>query len=73
LQEIGARSVNVGEKRWVILAIVIIVIGVTVGILHQLGYVPLWVSTTSTVLMGIAAISAAIIATRASNRNDHHG
>ena len=62
-----------GEKRWVMLAVLIIVIGVVVGILHQLGMVPLWVSTTSTVLMGIAAITAAIIATRASKRNETNG
>ena len=54
-------------------AIVVIVAGVVVGILHQLGHVPLWLSTTSTVLMGIAAISAAIVATRASNRNENNG
>lgn len=64
---------NPGEKRWVMLAVLVIVVGVVVGILHQLGYVPLWVSTTSTVLMGVAAITAAIIATRASNRNEHNG
>ena len=64
---------SAGEKRWVILAVVIIVIGVTVGILHQLGYVPLWVSTTSTVLMGIAALGAALIAARASSRNEIDG
>ncbi len=64
---------NSGEKKWVLFAIVVIIAGVIVGILHQLGYVPLWVSTTSTVLMGIAAISAAIVATRASNRNENNG
>lgn len=62
-----------GEKKWVVFAIFVIVAGVVVGILHQLGHVPLWLSTTSTVLMGIAAISAAIVATRASNRNDLNG
>ncbi len=62
-----------GEKKWVLFAIVVIIAGVIVGILHQLGYVPLWISTTSTVLMGIAAISAAIVATRASNRNENNG
>ena len=62
-----------GEKKWVLFAIVVIIVGVIVGILHQLGYVPLWISTTSTVLMGIAAISAAIVATRASNRNENNG
>ncbi len=62
-----------GEKLWVMLAVLIIVIGVTVGILHQLGYVPLWVSTTSTVLMGIAALGAALIAARASSRNEKNG
>lgn len=62
-----------GEKKWVMFAIVVIVAGVIVGILHQLGYVPLWISTTSTVLMGIVAISAAIVATRASNRNENNG
>ena len=62
-----------GEKKWVLFAIVVIVAGVIVGILHQIGVVPLWLSTTSTVLMGIAAISAAIVATRASNRNENNG
>ncbi len=62
-----------GEKKWVVLAIIVIIVGVIVGILHQIGYVPLWLSTTSTVLMGVAAITAAIIATRASNRNENNG
>ena len=62
-----------GEKKWVLFAIIVIIAGVIVGILHQIGYVPLWMSTTSTVLMGIAAISAAIVATRASNRNENNG
>ena len=62
-----------GGKIWVLIAVLVIVIGVCVGIMHQLGYVPLWVSTTSTVLMGVAAITAAIIATRASNRNEKNG
>ena len=64
---------NPAEKRWVILAFVVILIGVVVGILHQAGIVPVLVSTVSTVLMGVAAITAAIIATRASNRNDNNG
>jgi hypothetical protein len=65
--------VSRAEKRWVLLAVLIILIGVSVGILHQIGYVPLWASTTSTVLMGAAALGAALIAARASYRNEKNG
>lgn len=71
----ATRSITMSsaERKWVMFAVLIIVIGVIMGILHQIGYVPLWLSTTSTVLMGVAAITAAIIATRASNRNEKNG
>jgi hypothetical protein len=46
------------------LAVLIIVIGATVGILHRLDIVPLWASTLGTVLMAAGAIAAALVAAR---------
>jgi len=54
------------------LAVLIIVIGVGVGALYQLDLVPLWASTLSTVLMGVGALAAALIAAR-SYRNERNG
>jgi hypothetical protein len=65
--------VSRSERRWVYFAVLVIVLGVIVGILHQVGYVPLWASTASTVLMGAAALAAAVIAARASYRNEKNG
>jgi SNF family Na+-dependent transporter len=62
-----------GEKNWVLVAVLIILIGVTVSVLHRLDIVPLWASTLGTVLMALGAITAAIIATRASYRNEKNG
>ncbi len=60
------------ERLWVGIAVAIIVVGVIVGLLHQLDYVPLWASTLSTILMAISAIAAALIAARA-YRNEKNG
>ena len=64
---------SAGEKRWVMVAVLIIVIGVTVSVLHRMDLVPLWASTLSTVLMAVGALCAAIIAARASYRNEKNG
>ena len=59
-------SVRAGrEKRLVLLAIAIILVGVAVGILHRLDVIPLWASTLSTVIMAVAAIYTALAAARA--------
>ena len=61
------------EKFWVGIAVLIILIGVAVGILYRLDIVPLWASTLGTLLMAIGAIAAALIAARASYRNEKNG
>lgn len=50
---------------WVAVAVVIMVIGVVVAMLHRMGMVPLWLSTTATVVTAIGAILAALAANRA--------
>jgi SNF family Na+-dependent transporter len=65
----GTRS---GERKWVIVAIAIIILGIVVATLERLHYVPVLVGTAGTVLMGIGAIIAAIAASRAT-RNDDNG
>ena len=60
------------ERIWVLVAVLIVLIGATVGILHRLHLVPLWVSTAGTVLMAVGAIVAALIAAR-SYRNEKNG
>ena len=50
---------------WVAAAVVIIVLGVVVAMLHRMGMVPLWLSTAATVLTAIGAILAALAANRA--------
>lgn len=50
---------------WVAVAVVIIVIGVVIAMLHRMGMVPLWLSTAGTVLTAIGAILAALAANRA--------
>jgi hypothetical protein len=49
----------------VAVAVVIIIAGVVVAMLHRMGMVPLWVSTAGTVLTAIAAIAVALAANRA--------
>ncbi len=60
------------ERLWVFIAVLIILIGVTVSILHRMDLVPLWVSTLGTVLMALGAITAALTAAR-SYRNEKNG
>ncbi len=66
------RPVTRSERFWVGMAMLIILIGVVVGLLYQLDYVPLWASTMSTILMAAGALAAALIAAR-SNRNENNG
>ena len=54
---------------WVAAAVVIIVLGVVVAMLHRMGMVPLWLSTAATVLTAIGAILAALAASRAYRKN----
>jgi hypothetical protein len=61
-----------GERKWVLLAIGIIVVGIVIATLHRLNYVSLAVGTAGTVLMGIGAILAALAALRAT-RNEENG
>jgi len=56
---------------WVAVAVVIILLGVVVAMLHRMGMVPLWVSTAGTVLMAVGAILAAIAANRAYRNGDN--
>jgi hypothetical protein len=60
------------ERRWVYVAVLIILIGVTVSLLHRMDLVPLWASTLGTVMMAVGAIGAALIAAR-SYRNENNG
>jgi hypothetical protein len=60
------------ERRWVYVAVLIILIGVTVSLLHRMDLVPLWASTLGTVMMAVGAIAAALIAAR-SYRNENNG
>jgi protein-S-isoprenylcysteine O-methyltransferase Ste14 len=61
-----------GERRWVLIAIAIILLGIVVATLHRLDYVSLAVGTAGTVLMGIGALLAAWAAAR-TYRNEDHG
>lgn len=63
------RSIRGRERRLVILAVAIILVGVTFGILHRLDIVSVWVSLASTLLMAFSLLYLAIVAARA-NRND---
>jgi len=56
---------------WVAVAVVIILLGVVVAMLHRMGMVRLWVSTAGTVLMAVGAILAAIAANRAYRNGDN--
>ena len=66
------RRGNSAERKWVMIAIGIIILGIVVATLERLRIVPLAVGTAGTVLMGIGAIMAAIAANRAT-RNDDNG
>lgn|GEM_PF-6306233 len=59
------------ERKWVLLAIGIIMIGIAIAVLHRLNYVPLAVGTAGTVLMGVGAILAALAALRATRDEDN--
>ena len=61
-----------GERKWVVIAIAIILLGIVVAVLHRLDYVPLWRGTLGTGMMGIGALLAALAAAR-SYRNEDHG
>ena len=61
-----------GERKWVVVAIVIIILGIVVAVLHRLDYVPLWLGTLGTVMMGVGALLAALAAAR-SYRNEDNG
>ena len=60
------------ERKWVAVAIAIILAGIAVAVLHQLDYIPLWAGTLGTVLMGVGALLAALAAAR-SYRNEDNG
>jgi uncharacterized membrane protein YidH (DUF202 family) len=60
------------ERKWVTIAIAIILAGIAVAVLHQLDYIPLWAGTLGTVLMGLGALFAALAAAR-SYRNEDNG
>jgi protein-S-isoprenylcysteine O-methyltransferase Ste14 len=60
------------ERLWVAVAVLIILIGIAVAVLHRLDYVPLWLGTLGTVLMGVGALFAALAAAR-SYRNEDNG
>ena len=55
----------------VAVAVLIILLGVVVAMLHRMGMVPLWVSTAGTVLMAIGAIVVALAANRAYRNGDN--
>jgi protein-S-isoprenylcysteine O-methyltransferase Ste14 len=61
-----------GERKWVVIAILIILLGIVVAVLHRLDYVSLWLGTLGTVLMGVGALLAALAAAR-SYRNEDNG
>lgn len=63
----GARK----ERKWVIIAFVIIFLGIVVATLERMKIVPVLVGTAGTVLMGIGAIVAAIAASRATRNEDN--
>jgi protein-S-isoprenylcysteine O-methyltransferase Ste14 len=60
------------ERKWVVVAIAIILLGIVVAVLHQLNYIPLWAGTLGTVMMCVGALLAALAAAR-SYRNEDHG
>ncbi|HEY0327385.1 MAG TPA: hypothetical protein VGC46_15580 [Allosphingosinicella sp.] len=49
----------------VAVAVVIILLGVVIAMLHRMGMVPLWLSTAGTVLTAVGAIAVALAANRA--------
>ena len=55
----------------VAVAVVIILLGVVVAMLHRMGLVPLWLSTAGTVVTAIAAILVALAANRAYRNGGH--
>ena len=59
------------ERKWVLMAIGIILIGIVIATLHRLDYVSLAVGTAGTVLMGIGALLAAMAAIRATRNEDN--
>ena len=61
-----------GERKWVVVAILIIILGIVVATLYRLDYVPLWIGTLGTVLMGVGALLAALAAAK-SYRNEDDG
>jgi SNF family Na+-dependent transporter len=61
-----------GERKWVVIAIAIILLGIVIATLHRLDYVSLAVGTAGTVLMGLGALLAALAAAR-SYRNEDNG
>ena len=65
-------TIKPGERKWVVVAIAIILLGIVVAVLHRLNYVPLWLGTLGTVMMGVGALLAALAAAR-SYRNEDHG
>ena len=60
------------ERKWVLVALAIILFGIAVSVLHRLEYVPLWLGTLGTVLMGVGAILAALAAAKG-YRNEDNG
>jgi hypothetical protein len=70
MADMAERGTRSGERKWVMVAIAIIVLGIVVATLERLHYVPLLVGTAGTVLMGVGAIIAAIAASRATRNDD---
>ena len=60
------------ERKWVFIAIAIILVGIGIATLHRLHYVSLAVGTAGTLLMAVGALLAAWAAAR-TYRNEDHG
>ena len=65
------RTPRSTERKWVLVAIGIILLGIVVATLERLRIVPVLVGTAGTVLMGVGAIIAAIAASRATRNEDN--
>ena len=70
MADMADRGTRSGERKWVMVAIGIIILGIVVATLERLHYVPLLVGTAGTVLMGVGAIIAAVAASRATRGED---
>jgi SNF family Na+-dependent transporter len=59
------------ERKWVFIAIAVILAGIAVATLHRLNYVSLAVGTAGTVMMAVGALLAAWAAARTYGNEDH--